>query len=157
VVISAGTSNLLSAAEVGQVEAYTLPLALLLAGIVAVQWHRDPSRPTLLIAGPALSVALAPSLLVAVRDGDSARLTAVTLAAVAVLLAGLVRRWKAPVTVGGLVLAVAAVTQGGPLIGYVPGWVILGVGAAALLVAGVMWEKAVVAGRRANAWFGALT
>lgn len=156
-VISAGTSNLLSAAEVGQVEAYTLPLALLLAGIGAVQWHRDPSRPTLLIAGPALSLALAPSLLVAVRDGDSARLAAVTLAVVAVLVIGLVRRWKSPVTVGGLVLAGVAVTQGGPLIGYVPGWVILGVGAAALLVAGVLWEKAVVAGRRANAWFGALT
>jgi len=121
-----------------------------------VQWRRDRSRPTLLTAGPALSVALGPSLLVAIRDGDSLRLAAVTAVAVGVLHVGLVRHWKAPVTVGGLVLAVVAVTQGGPLIGYVPGWLILAVGAAALLAAGVLWERAVLAGRRAHAWFGTL-
>lgn len=154
--ISAGTTNLLSNAEVDVVEAYTAPLVVLLAGIGAVQWRRDRSRPTLLTAGPALSVALGPSLLVAIRDGDSLRLAAVTAVAVGVLLVGLVRHWKAPVTVGGLVLAVVAVTQGGPLIGYVPGWLILAVGAAALLAAGVLWERAVLAGRRAHAWFGTL-
>ena len=156
-VISAGTTNLLTNAEVDMIEAYTVPLVVLLAGIGAVQWGRDRSRPTVLTAGPALSVALGPSLLVAIRDGDSLRLAAVTAVAMVVLLVGLVRRWKAPVSVGGLVLAVVAVTQGGPLIGYVPGWLILAVGAAALLAAGVLWERAVLAGHRAHVWFGALS
>lgn len=156
-IISAGTTNLLSNAEVDMIEAYTVPLVVLLAGIGAVQWRRDRSRPTVLTAGPALSVALGPSLLVAIRDGDSLRLAAVTAVAMVVLLVGLARRWKAPVSVGGLVLAVVAVTQGGPLIGYVPGWLILAVGAGALLAAGVLWERAVLAGHRAHVWFGALS
>lgn len=156
-VISAGTTNLLNNAGVDVVEAYTVPLTFLLAGIGVAQWHRDRSRPTLLTAGPALSVALGPSLLVALHDGDSFRLAAATAVALVVLLIGLVRRWKAPVTAGISVLVVVAVTQGGPLIGYVPGWLTMGVGAAALLAAGVLWERAVVAGRRANAWFGTLT
>jgi len=52
---------------------------------------------------------------------------------------------------------VVAITQGGPLIGYVPGWLTMAVGAAALLAAGVLWERAVVAGHRATAWFESLT
>lgn len=155
-VICAGVSNLLSNAQVDLVEAYTTPLIVLLAGIGAVQWHRDRSLPTLVTAGPALSVALGPSLLVAIHVGDSTRLAAVVALAVAVLLVGLVRRWKAPVTAGTAVLVVVAITQGGPLIGYVPGWLTMAAGAAALLAAGVLWEKAVVAGRRANAWFATL-
>ena len=155
--VSAAVSNVLNNAQVDLVEAYTAPLVVLLAAIGAVQWHRNRSLPTLVTAAPALSVALGPSLLVAIHDGDSIRLAAVTALAVGVLLVGLVRRWKAPVTVGTAVLLVVAITQGGPLIGYVPGWLTMAVGAAALLAAGVLWERAVVAGRRATAWFESLT
>ena len=155
--VSAAVSNVLNNAQVDLVEAYTAPLVVLLAAIGAVQWHRNRSLPTLVTAAPALSVALGPSLLVAIHDGDSIRLTVITTLAVAVLLVGLVRRWKAPVTVGTAVLLVVAITQGGPLIGYVPGWLTMAVGAAALLAAGVLWERAVVAGRRATAWFESLT
>lgn len=154
--ITAGISNLLEHAQVDLVEAYTAPLVVLLAGIGAVQWHRNHSLPTLVTTAPALSVALGPSLLVAIHDGDPIRLAAVTALAVGVLVVGLARRWKAPVTVGTAVLLVVAITQGGPLIGYVPGWLTMAVGAAALLAAGVLWEKAVVAGRRATAWFESL-
>ena len=155
--VSAAVSNVLNNAQVDLVEAYTAPLVVLLAAIGAVQWHRNRSLPTLVTAAPALSVALGPSLLVAIHDGDSIRLAAVTALAVGVLLVGLVRRWKAPVTVGTAVLLVVAITQGGPLIGYVPGWLTMAVGAAALLAAGVLWERAVVAGHRATAWFESLT
>jgi hypothetical protein len=137
-------------------EAYTAPLVLLLAAIGYVQWTRDKAMPTYLTMGPALAAALGPSLLTSLGEGDELRLAAVTAVAVAVVLVGLWKHWKAPVTAGGLVLVVVAITQGGPLIAYVPGWIILGAAGAALLAAGVAWEMAVVAGRRAATWFGTL-
>ncbi len=154
--ISAGTANLMREAAVETTEAYTAPLVLLLAAIGFVQWSRDKTLPTYLTMGPALSVAFGPSLLTSLEDGDELRLAGVTAAAIAVLLVGLMKRWKAPVSAGGLVLIVVAITQGGPLIGYVNGWIILGGGGVALLAAGFAWERAVVAGRRAGAWFNTL-
>ncbi|WP_181312985.1 SCO7613 C-terminal domain-containing membrane protein [Nocardioides campestrisoli] len=156
VLVSAGTSVLFREGGVDLVEAYTLPLALLLAGLGWVQHRRAPSTPTLLTMAPALSTALLPSASVAIAEGDAVRLLLVTLAAVAVLAAGLARRWKAPVTVAGVVLLMVAISQGGPLIGYVDGWVTL-IGTGALLLAiGVWWEKAVLAGRRSATWYAAL-
>ena len=155
-VISAGTANLLREAAVETTEAYTAPLVLLLAAIGFAQWTRDSTLPTYLTMGPALAVAMGPSLLTSLGEGDELRLAAVTAVAVAALLVGLWRHWRAPVTAGGLVLVVVAITQGGPLIAYVPGWIILGVAGAALLAAGVAWEMAVVAGRRAATWFNTL-
>ncbi|MGZ5405619.1 MAG: SCO7613 C-terminal domain-containing membrane protein, partial [Nocardioides sp.] len=76
--------------------------------------------------------------------------------AVVALLVGLTQQWKAPVATSTLVLAAIAFTQGGPFVAYVPGWLILGVAGAALLTAGVAWERAVNAGRVANRWFRTL-
>ena len=156
VAIWAGTANLLREAGIDTTEAYTAPLVLLLAAIGFVQWRRDRTLPTLLIMGPALSVALGPSLLTSLGEGDELRLAAVTAAAIAAVVIGLSKRWKAPVTVGGLVLLVVAVTQGGPLAAYVPVWFILGVGGAVLIAVGIAWERAVVAGRRTATWYATL-
>ncbi len=154
--IAAGSGVLMAEAEVTTIEAYTAPLALLLAVIGWVQWSRRPDLPTNVTMGPTLIVALLPSLLVAVGEGSTPRLVLVTVAATVALVAGLSQQWQAPVTVGAVVLVVVAITQGGPLMEYVRGWVILGVAGAVLLTIGVAWERAVVAGRRANAWYAAL-
>ncbi|MGN6252978.1 MAG: SCO7613 C-terminal domain-containing membrane protein [Marmoricola sp.] len=154
--VSAGVDTWLGAADVGVVEAYSLPLAVLLGALGAVQWSRDRTVPTRLVAGPALAVALLPSTVRAIGDGDAVRLAVVTAAAVLTVSVGLSRSWRAPVTVGGTVLVLVAVSQGGPLIGYVPGWVTLGAGGAVLLATGVAWERAVLAGRRAHTWYGTL-
>lgn len=154
--LSAGMDTWLATAEVDVVEAYTLPLAGLLAALGWVQWHRDRALPTTLTIAPALGVALIPSLVTAVHNGDAVRLAAVTGVALVALLGGLARMWRGPVTVGAVVLAVVAVTQGGPLIAYVPGWATMGLAGAILLGAGVAWERAVLAGRRAHAWYATL-
>lgn len=156
VVISVGTGIRTFDAEVGAVEAYALPLAALFAGIGFVQWYRNHDLPTRLTMQPALTVAIGPSLAVGLTEGDSLRLTAVTVVAIVALVVGLTRKWKAPVTVGSLALILVAVTQGGPLVSYVPGWVLLGAGGLTLLIVGLSWEQAVVTGRRANTWFSAL-
>lgn len=154
--ISAGSDVLAADAGVETVEVYTLPLVILLAGVGLVQWRRDHRLPTMLTLGPSLSVLLLPSTLAAIAGGDGGRLAGVTCAGVAAVIVGLVRRWKAPVTVGSVVLATVAVTQGGPYVSYVPGWVTLGLAGSVLLAIGVSWERAVLTGRRANAWYGTL-
>ncbi len=154
--VSAGTWVLLADSDVTAIEAYTAPLALLLAAIGVVQYLRDGQAPTLLTMGPALTVALVPSLAVALEEGGALRLAAVTLIAITVLVVGLLKGWRAPVTVGGAVLVIVAVYRGGPYIEYVPGWIILVGGGALLLTAGVAWERAVLAGRRAQAWYSTL-
>lgn len=143
-------------AGVETVEAYSLPLAAMLAVLGFLHWRRVPTLPTTVTMAPALGVLLGPSLLVAVADGDPLRLALVTAGGVVALLVGYARSWQAPVAVGGLVVAVIGVTQGGPYVAQIPGWVTLGLGGALLLVAGVRWEAAVQAGRRGSAWFGSL-
>lgn len=154
--ISAGTAVLSWQAHIEAIEVYTGPLVLLLAGIGFVQWTRDHKQSTTLTMGPALSAAMGPTLLVAIGTGDNLRLLILTTFAVVALLVGLTRQWKAPVATSSLVLAAIAFTQGGPFVAYVPGWLILGVAGAALLTAGVAWERAVNAGRVANRWFHTL-
>jgi hypothetical protein len=155
--VSAGVDTWLASANVDTVEAYTGPLVALLATLGFVQHRRNRGGlPTLVTAGPALTVAFMPSLLKAVADGDGLRLAIVSACAVVALVIGLARTWRAPVTVSTVVLVVVAVTQGGPLIGYVPSWVVLGTAGAALLGVGVWWEHAVSAGRRTHAWYATL-
>ncbi len=158
--VSLGTNVLVEDAGLTAVEATSLPLAALLAGIGVVQARRRAAHPpearTMLVAGPALSVALGPTLAVAVDRGDEVRLVLVTVAALGVLGVGLWRRWKAPVTAGAAVLVVVAVTQGGPLVSQLPTVLVLGTAGAALLAVGVAWERAVLAGRLVNAWYSAL-
>lgn len=154
--VSAGMDTWLATSDVDLVEAYSLPLAGLLAAVGFVQWRSDRRLPTTLTVAPALWVALLPSAVTAVDDGDAVRLAVVTAVALVALLAGLSRMWRAPVTVGAVVLALVALTQGGPLIAYVPGWLTMGLAGAVLLAAGVAWERAVLAGRRAHAWYATL-
>lgn len=154
--VTAGIGVLLNEADVNEIEAFTAPLVVLLGVIGWVQWRRDATAPTMLTMAPSLSAALLPSTWVAVADGGALRLLAVTALGVVALVVGLSRHWKAPVTVGTLVLAVVAITQGGPLIEYVPGWITLIGGGAVLLAVGVAWEQAIAAGRRTAAWYGAL-
>lgn len=153
---SAGVWVLLGNNGVHVVEAYTVPLAALLAVVGLVQARQHPGLPTFATAGPALGVLLAPSLAVAVAEGDAKRLAAVTIAGIALVVAGLQQRWQAPVSTGVGTLLVVALTQGGPLVGHLPSWMTLTVAGALLLTAGVRWESAVVTGRRAAVWYAGL-
>lgn len=155
-VVTAGVSTLLEEAGTDLVEAHALTPTLLLATLGLVLWRRDPRTRTVLSMGPALLAGLGPSLLVGIAEGDTARLALVSLVAVAVLVLGLVRRWQAPVLAGAGALVLVAVTQGGPYLAYVSGWIILGFTGTVVLGIGVAWEQAIQAGRRSTAWFSHL-
>ncbi|WP_110240501.1 SCO7613 C-terminal domain-containing membrane protein [Nocardioides gilvus] len=154
--VTVGIALVLAERGVGAIEAYTGPAVVLLACIGAVQWWRDHAAPTLLTMAPALAVALLPSLGVALVDGPLVRLVAVTVLSLVVLLVGLKWRWQGPVVVGAVALIWLALDQGGPIVEYVDGWILLIGSGAALLAAGVLWERSIAAGRRTVAWFSAL-
>ncbi|HEX7738035.1 MAG TPA: zinc ribbon domain-containing protein [Marmoricola sp.] len=154
--VAAGVWVLLGTNDVSNIEAYSLPFAAMLAAIGLVQAGRGKHPSTLLTAGPALVVAVGPSLVAALGTGQAIRLAAVTIVGVVLVVVGLDRHWRAPVTAGVVTLVVVAVTQGGPLVAYVPSWLTLSAVGALLLVIGIRWEAAVGAGRRAGVWYAAL-
>jgi hypothetical protein len=118
------------------VEAYTVPVAgvALLAG-----WLAARTRPALhswTAYGPALLAGFGPSLaLVLAVPGEPLRRLVLGLAAVAVVVAGSVRRRQAPVVVGGTCLAVLAAHEAVLLWDLLPRWIPLG--AAGLLLVGL--------------------
>ena len=99
-------------AEVGVIEAYTLPFAALavLVGLVELRHHRELGSWG--AYGPALGAAFGPTLaIVLATDTSPLRRILLLLGAVATLIAGSVARQRAPVVVGSVVTAVAALHE----------------------------------------------
>jgi hypothetical protein len=103
---------LLAADDIRLVEAYTLPAALvaLLAGALA---HRtQPDLRSWLAYGPSLAATFLPSLAVVLGDpGQPVRRLLLGLGALAAVLLGAVRRYQAPVVLGGATLVAVAVHE----------------------------------------------
>jgi hypothetical protein len=126
--------------DVSTVELYTLPsaLALLVSGVYRM--YRSPGS-SFAMLGPGLSLALLPSLLVAVIDPTSPRALALGLAGVCIVVAGAAERWAAPMFMGGGVVAVLVLVNLAPYAQAVPRWVLFGAVGAALLYLGITWES----------------
>lgn len=154
--VPVGVGILLADQEVTVLEAYTVSAVVLLAAIGAVQWARRPDAPTMLTMGPALTVGLLPSLFAGIAGDEFVRLALVTLVGLGLLVVGFSRKWQAPVLFGAGVLLAVAVTQGGPLVEYVPNFILMMAAGGLALTVGVAWEVAVSAGRRGIVWLGAL-
>jgi len=127
---------LIAAERVATVEAYTLPAAgvVLLAGWLARRSRGELS--SWVTYGPALAAALLPSLAsVLAGEGEPLRRLLLGLAALAVLLAGAHARLRAPVVVGGAVLAAVALHELVLVWDLLPRWIPLA--AAGLLLVGL--------------------
>ncbi|GAA2524827.1 SCO7613 C-terminal domain-containing membrane protein [Pilimelia columellifera] len=121
-------------ADVGMVEAYTLPFAALTLLIGVLELRRRPELGSWTAYGPALISAFVPTLVIVLTTDTSAlRQGLLLLAAVGTLIAGSVRRQRAPVVVGSAVttiVALNALVLIGPWLILVPlGLVLLYVGA----------------------------
>ncbi|MGH1565609.1 SCO7613 C-terminal domain-containing membrane protein [Mumia sp. DW29H23] len=132
----------LAAADVGVVEAYTLPFGLILLGIGTALVLKDRARSTDVL-WPGLTLVLLPSLPQALGDPTSVRGLLLALAAVAVLAVGAVARWRAPFVVGAVLTGVLVVRWAGPFVGDLPRWIPLGVVGVALVLVGATWEARV--------------
>jgi uncharacterized membrane protein len=92
--------------------------------------------------GPALLAAFAPSTATLVDgEGEPVRRLALGLAAVAVLIAGAVRRRQSPVVVGGTVLALVAVHETVLLWDFVQRWILLAAAGLVLIGFAVTYER----------------
>jgi hypothetical protein len=132
----------LASREVALVELYTLPLAIvaLLAG-----WAGVRARPELrswVAYGPALCAAFLPSLgSILVVAGEPWRRLLLFAGAIAVVILGSVRRLKAPVVVGGVVLTLVALHEVVLFWDLVPRWIPLAAGGLLLVGLAISYER----------------
>ena len=101
----------------------------------------DPQADSVRVLGSGLTLALLPSLLLALAEPVSVRGAAVAAGGLVALGLGVRRRWSAPFAAGAAVTAVLAVRHLGPVAEALPRWISLGVVGAVLLVVGVTWES----------------
>lgn len=135
---------LLAAADVGVIEAYTVPLALLAMLGGALELRRRPALRSWLAYGPALLAAFAPSLMLVFTgagDGSPPRRLALGVGALMVVITGAVRRRQAPVVAGAVVLVAVALHELVVLFELLPTWLPLAIGGALLVILGATYEK----------------
>jgi hypothetical protein len=128
-------------ADVHAPELYTLPAAALLVAAGAWQLRRDPGTSSLTMLGSGLTLALLPSLLLALDEPVSLRGVLVGAAGVLVLAVGVQLRLAAPFVLGAATTGLLAVRHLGPVADAVPRWISLGGVGLLLLVVGVTWES----------------
>jgi hypothetical protein len=122
-------------------EGYTLPAAALLlgAGWWRLRSDRDLSSMRALASG--LTLALVPSLLIALDEPVTVRGALVAAGGLVALAVGVGRHWAAPFVAGAGTTAVLAVRHLGPVVEGLPRWISLGSVGLALLLVGITWEK----------------
>jgi hypothetical protein len=126
--------------DVSAPELYTLPAAALLVGAGAWRFHTDVESSSFTVLGSGLTLALLPSLLLALDEPVSLRGALVGAAGVLVLAVGVQRRVAAPFVLGALTTGVLALRHLEPVAQAVPRWISLGGLGLVLLVVGVTWE-----------------
>lgn len=124
---------------VGTVEAYTLPLAVILL-VVGTLALRDGDRSTLRTQGAGLGLALVPSLLQVLAEPVVLRAALLGAACVVCIAVGVLRRWAAPLLAGGGTLAVLVLRQM-TIAQELPQWALIGIAGILLTFVGLTWEK----------------
>jgi hypothetical protein len=145
----AATWAWLAAVHVTVVEAYTAPAALLALAAGLVGWRTGPARSWLTL-GPAILIALGPTLTIGVAQDDVARTVASAVLAFAVVLFGAWRRLQAPLAIGVTALVVLAIDMFGPAAARLPEWVPLAAIGVLLMWVGATFERRREAARRAT-------
>lgn len=121
-------------------EAWSLPLAAVLVAVGVWRLERDPNASSTSSLAPGLSLALLPSLLIALDEPLSVRAVLVGLGALVVLAVGVARHWSAALVLGAVTTGILAVRELTPYAEGLPRWVLLGLAGSALLFVGVTWE-----------------
>ncbi len=136
----AASMLLLRSAGVTVLEAYTLPAAGvgLLVGMVLRRTHAS----SWVCFGPALAAGMLPSLAsVLVGDGQYLRRLLLGVAAIGVVLAGAKARLRAPVLIGGAVLALGAIRELAGVWDLIPRWIPLAAGGLLLVLLASTLER----------------
>ncbi|MEV7413638.1 hypothetical protein [Streptomyces sp. NPDC089919] len=149
----------LAAAGVTVPEAYTLPVSLAALAVGLVRRRRDREASSWAAYGPGLGLTLVPSVL-ALWGGDQgwSRPLLLGLGALAVTVAGAVRRLQAPLVLGGGALGLVALHELAPYVmaavAGLPRWVPLALAGLLLLAVGATYEARLRDARRLRAAVG---
>jgi hypothetical protein len=137
-------------------EPYTLPAAAALVLVGLHRLRRDPDAETLQTLLPGLALATVPSLLWVLVDPVSTRAVVLGLSCLAMLLAGTVLRWTAPVLVGWAVGGLLVLRELWPYAEETPQWVLIGTAGTLLIGVGITWEARLRDLRQAAGYLGRL-
>ena len=136
----AATWAWLAAAAVHLLEAYTLPAAAVALAAGAIAWKASRASSWWML-GPAIVVALGPTLMSALVNDDAARAVAVAIGGLVIVFAGAARRLQAPIVLGSAALLVLAVDTLGPTAAGLPRWLVLALAGTLLLYVGATFER----------------
>lgn len=128
-------------AGVTTAEAFTLPAAAFLAAAGMWRHRLRPDEASWSTWGPALVVALGPSVLLTLRDPGLVRPIATVVAAAAVTLIGARWRRRAPVMIGATALVVLGIQQLAPFVRQLPRWLTFATVGTILLLVGASYER----------------
>lgn len=145
----------LADAEVDVVEAYTAPAAALMLAAGLLRWRDAPGRSWLSL-GPAVLLAITPTLGLGLLNGDTARVVAAALLCLAAVLTGALLRLQAPLLLGAAGLLVLGVDQWGGYLVQLPRWITLGAVGVVLMWVGATFEHRRRDWRRATDVIGRL-
>ncbi|QEU95640.1 SCO7613 C-terminal domain-containing membrane protein [Streptomyces kanamyceticus] len=138
--------------DVATPEAYALPVTVPALFIGALRRRRDPEVSSWAAYGPGLAATLLPSLAAAWGDLHWHRPLLLGLAALAVTLVGARYRLRAPLVIGGAVLALAALHELAPYlvqaVGVLPRWLPPALAGLLLLALGATYEQRLRDARR---------
>jgi hypothetical protein len=140
----------LADSDIQVVEWYTLPAATALLVYGTRRLRADTSESSLRCLGPGLTLALVPSLLLALDEPVSWRGLAVGLASVALVALGSHARLAAPFALGVTGTALLALRNIWPVAAFVPRWTLLFLIGGVLLATGMTWESRVRDARTAS-------
>ncbi|RYP86736.1 hypothetical protein EKO23_08730 [Nocardioides guangzhouensis] len=135
---------------VGTVEAYTLPLALVLIGVGLVRM-RDTAVSSRRALSAGLGLALGPSLLLVLVEPVTIRAFWLGLACLVLVVAGVLLRWATPL-VAGAAVGLVLVLREAQYASVAPQWVLIGLVGTVLTVVGVTWEQRLADLRKAAAY-----
>jgi hypothetical protein len=129
----------LAAANVTVVEAYTLPAAALALGVGVFQWRRGPAHSWLAL-GPAIVLAVGPTLVLGIAQDDTARTLIAAGMAFATVALGAWKKLQAPLVLGSLALVTLGIDTFGPAVARLPRWLPLAVIGLLLMWIGATFE-----------------
>ncbi|MFE4451065.1 SCO7613 C-terminal domain-containing membrane protein [Streptomyces sp. NPDC056796] len=148
----------LAASGVTDPEAYTLPVSVAAFAVGHLRRRRDPAASSWVAYGPALSLTMVPSLVVAWSDPHWLRPLLLGAAALVVTLAGARLRLRAPLVLGGSVLALDGLHELAPHVVQVfdalPRWAPPALAGLLLLAVGATYEQRLRDARRVRESFG---
>ncbi|WP_374387106.1 SCO7613 C-terminal domain-containing membrane protein [Streptomyces sp. D2-8] len=148
----------LAAWDVGTPEAYTLPVTVPALLVGALRRRRDPQASSWTAYGPGLAATLVPSLVAAWADPHWTRPLLLGIAALLVTLLGARYHLRAPLVLGGSVLALVTLHELAPYVvqvtGALPRWAPPALAGLLLLALGATYEQRIRDVRRVREVLG---